>query len=288
MCRLYGLHANEPTKVECTLAYAQNALLKQSQEDRSGKEHSDGWGIACYGNGVPSLERRDTAAHQSVHFAEAAERLYAHTVVAHVRRATIGGPALVNTHPFTHGSWTFAHNGTVEAFDRVQPLLEREVPDQLLRERRGDTDSELAFLWILGRMLDEGVNMDDVGVEAFGPEPALLGDILGRAVSQLAEWSHLPGATDEDQSRLNFILTNGRVLVASRWRHTLFWVLREGIHDCEICGIPHVHHSRDADYRAAIVASEQISHEPWQEVADGSVITITDAIDPGIQAIGGG
>ena len=286
MCRLYGLHANEPTKVECTLAYAQNALLKQSLEDRSGKEHSDGWGIACYGNGIPSLERRDTAAHQDVFFAEAAERLYARTVVAHVRRATVGGPAITNTHPFTHGSWTFAHNGTVRAFDRVQPLLEREIPEQLLLERRGDTDSELAFLWILGRMLDEGMNPDDLDTDALGTEPGPLGDIVGRAVHRLAELSYVPGAPDKKQSRLNFILTNGRVVIASRWRHTLFMLLREGIHDCEICGIPHVHHSPDADYRAAIVASEPITHELWQEVVDKSVITMADAIEPRIQRIG--
>ena len=272
MCRLYGLHANEPTKVECTLAYAQNALLKQSLEDRSGKEHSDGWGIACYGNGVPSLERRDTVAHQGVHFASAAERLYAHT--------TVGAPAIAKTHPFTH-------NGTVRAFDRVRPLLERDVPEQLRLERRGDTDSELAFLWILGRMLDQGVDPDDLDPDTFGTEPGLLGDIVGRAVHRLAELSHVPGAADKKQSRLNFILTNGRVLVASRWRHTLFILLREGIHDCEICGIPHVHHSPYADYRAAIVASEPISHEPWQEVLDGSVVTIADAIEPRIQEIAG-
>jgi glutamine amidotransferase len=285
MCRLYGLHANEPTKVECTLAYAQNALLKQSQEDRSGREHSDGWGIACYTNGVPSLERRDTAAHQDVHFATAAERLYARTVIAHIRRATVGEPAIANTHPFTHDSWTFAHNGTVRTFDKVRPLLEREIPEKLLRERRGDTDSELVFYWILARMLDKGVDLGEGGLETVDPE--LLADILSSSVRVLAELSHLPGAPDEKQSRLNFILSNGRILVASRWRHTLFWLLREGIHDCEICGIPHVHHSPDTNYRAAIVASESITHETWQELAEGSVITIADEIKPWILTIEG-
>lgn len=287
MCRLYGLLANEPSKVECTLAYAQNALLKQSLEDQSGEEHSDGWGIACYGNGVPSLERRDTAAHQDIHFAAAAERLYAHTVVAHVRQATVGGPAIANTHPFTHGSWTFAHNGTIQAFDRVRPLLELEVPGQLIHERRGDTDSELVFYWILGRMLDQGVDPDAPGPQSFGHEPGLLAEIVSQSVRLLAEMSYVPGATDEEQSRLNFILTNGRILVASRWGHTLFWALREGVHDCEICGIPHVHHSPDADYRAAIVASEPISHETWQELPNGSVMTIAHEIEPRIQAIEG-
>ena len=136
-------------------------------------------------------------------------------------------------------------------------------------------------------MLDEGVDPDAPGAQSFGPELGLLAEIVSHAIGLLAEMSYLPGATDEEQSRLNFILTNGRILVASRWGHTLFWALREGVHDCEICGIPHVHHSPDADYRAAIVASEPISHETWQELADRTVITIADEIEPRIHAIEG-
>ncbi len=33
MCRLYAMHANEPTRVECGLVIAQNALMTQSQSD---------------------------------------------------------------------------------------------------------------------------------------------------------------------------------------------------------------------------------------------------------------
>jgi glutamine amidotransferase len=135
-------------------------------------------------------------------------------------------------------------------------------------------------------MLAQGVGPDDLGPDSHGPEPELLGEVLGQAVRLLAEWSYMPEAAEERQSRLNFILSNGRILVASRWRHTLFWVSREGIHDCEICGIPHVHHSPEAEYRAVIVASEPISHEPWQELPDRSVITIGKEIEPRIQAIG--
>ena len=33
MCRLYAMRANEPTRVECSLVHAQNALMQQSQGD---------------------------------------------------------------------------------------------------------------------------------------------------------------------------------------------------------------------------------------------------------------
>ena len=55
MCRLYGFLANEPAKVDCSLVYAQNALMQQSRVDESGLDHTDGWGIVTYHEGVPHL-----------------------------------------------------------------------------------------------------------------------------------------------------------------------------------------------------------------------------------------
>ena len=46
MCRLYGFHATEPTKVECSLVHAQNALMSQSRVDSQGLSHGHGWGVA--------------------------------------------------------------------------------------------------------------------------------------------------------------------------------------------------------------------------------------------------
>ena len=70
------------------------------------------------------------------------------------------------------------------------------------------------------------------------------------------------------------MLTDGEVLTASRWGNTLHWVTRRGIHDCEICGVPHVQDLEESDYRAVVVASERISQESWQEVPEGSVLLV--------------
>ena len=90
MCRLYAFHANEPTKVECSLVFAQNSLLAQSRRDVLGRAHSDGWGIGYYPEQVPVVERNIAAAHEGLHFSAAAERVYARTVAAHVRLAAVG------------------------------------------------------------------------------------------------------------------------------------------------------------------------------------------------------
>jgi glutamine amidotransferase len=270
MCRLYGFRANEPTKVECTLAYAQNALLSQSRADLRGKSHPDGWGIGFYEDSEPAIERRATAAYEDLHFSATAERMFAQTVVAHVRKATVGAADLANTHPFAHLRWMFIHNGTVRAFDRVRPLLEEETAPELLRLRRGTTDSELTFYWLLTRMKQTGIDLS--GMPSF---PTSVVDSVGTAVKTLDQWCTREGA--ERPAQLNFILTDGHILVASRWHNSLHWVEREGVHDCEICGIPHVRHVDGTNYRAVVIASEPITHEAWCEVPEGALLSVGDS-----------
>jgi len=278
MCRLYGLRANEATKVECTLVRAQNALLLQSRGDLRGLDHPDGWGIGVYEDGTPVVERRATAAHADLHFSVTAERVFSPTVIAHVRRATVGIPVLNNTHPFAHGAWTFAHNGTVTGFGELAGRMEREIPGDLLRYRLGSTDSELAFYWLLARLQRAGVRGG-----AHDSGTAALVQVVARSVRELASWCE--AAAPAETPKLNFLLTDGHTLVATRWNNSLSWVQRRGVHDCEICGIPHVHHHPEVPYRAVVVASEAISHEDWQEVPNHSILFTNGSIETSIRSL---
>jgi predicted glutamine amidotransferase len=60
---------------------------------------------------------------------------------AHLRRATLGGLTLVNTHPFVMAEYSFSHNGTVI---RYPDLLGNDVP-----KPAGETDSEALFNWLI-------------------------------------------------------------------------------------------------------------------------------------------
>ena len=279
MCRLYGFRANESTKVECTLVHAQNALMLQSRRDLRGASHTDGWGLAFYHNSHPDVERRATAACEDLHFSATAERIYTETVVAHVRLATVGQPTAVNSHPFAFGPWTFAHNGTLTGFDRLQESLIAETAPRLNAAREGTTDSEHAFYWLLSRMEQAGFDPGHPAVDL----PGLL-QVVAESILELAQRSADVGP--EKPAKLNFVLTDGKHLVASRWNNSLHYVLREGVHDCEICGIPHVHHHSGVDYRAIVVASEPISHEHWREVPDRSILGIGPDIGAELHDIG--
>jgi glutamine amidotransferase len=111
----------------------------------------------------------------------AEQGLTSHCVIAHVRLASVGEPALENTHPFrrTLGRHVhvFAHNGTLKG------LAERYPASRLERIPVGETDSELAFVLLLERLRSvwgDGTRIPDVAdrlrvFAAFAKEMAALG-----------------------------------------------------------------------------------------------------------------
>ena len=264
MCRLYALRANEPTRVECSLVRAQNALMEQSKGDSQGMMHGHGWGVADYPDGVPIVERQTWAAYHGEHFAKKAAKVYAHTVVAHIRRATVGPPSLENTHPFSHGRWIFAHNGTVKNFDRVREYMLDAIDFGQRNAIQGSTDSEHLFHYL-------------ISLWAKHPERELL-ETVRFGLNQVIKWSHM---VDRDvQPSLNIVLTNGEQMIGSRFGRSLWFLNRQSVFICDICGKQHVHHETGAHYRSVEIASEPLTSEAgWKGVPDGSVF----AVDPDFQ-----
>lgn len=261
MCRLYAMRANEPTRVECGLVHSQNALMEQSKGDSQGLMHGHGWGVADYPDGVPVVEKQTWAAYHGEHFAKKAASVYAHTVVAHVRRATVGEPSIENTHPFAYGRWIFAHNGTIKRFDEVRDHLLDALDFGQRNAIHGTTDSEHVFHYLLS-------------LWSKAPDADLL-DTVRTGLNQVAEWCRL---VDPDaKPSLNVVLTDGDQLVGSRLGRSLWFLDRSVVITCDICGKPHVHHETGAHYRSVEIASEPLSgDEDWKGVPDGSVY----AVDP--------
>ncbi|MFC7047817.1 class II glutamine amidotransferase [Emcibacter nanhaiensis] len=255
MCRLYGFMATEPTKVECTLVHSQNALMAQSRSDLKGYSHSHGWGLAAYQNHIPETERQAWAAYHGEHFQRAATKVYAHTVIAHVRRATVGGAKLENTHPFCDGRWVFAHNGTVPNFDQVREKILLATAPEHRNQIKGETDSEHLFRY--ARTLIDREEKPEIS------------RIVRKVVQDAESWAL--EIDPEARPGLNIILSNGEELAGSRLGRSLVFVVRSGLYDCEICGFPHIHHDPSKDYKAIIIASEPLTHEKWTEVPERSI-----------------
>jgi len=258
MCRLYGFRANEATKVECTLVHAQNALMVQSRGDLAGQTHANGWGVATYEDHRPRIEHEAWAAYSGEQFRRAAETIYSTTVLAHVRRATVGPSTIENTHPFEHGRWSFAHNGTIPKFAVVQSRLLEAMAPEHRRAIRGQTDSEHVFHFLLS-------------IREREPSMPIV-ECVRAGIHQIVGWCR--EADPQAAIGLNIMLTDGEELVGARHGRTLFYVERHGVYDCEICGFPHIHHDPATPYRAVVVASEPITHERWREMPDRSLFHV--------------
>jgi len=204
MCRLFACRSREPGAVSHELFHGANALRVQS------REHPDGWGLAWYEGNAPRVVRSLTPAHGDADFERLSQYVSAHTVLAHVRKASVGRVAAENTHPFQRGPWLFAHNGTLPEWERRRAALEELIHPALRAELRGETDSERCFLLFLSR-LRRRCNPDSA-------EAGAAAAALSETVSLVREIFEQDGA----KSSTTFLATDGRILLACRRGRTLF------------------------------------------------------------------
>ncbi|HHF3028788.1 TPA: class II glutamine amidotransferase [Vibrio diabolicus] len=143
MCELLGMSANVPTDI----CFSFTGLIQRG--GRTGP-HRDGWGITFYeGKGFRTFKDPKPSCESQI--AELVQNypIKSRAVVSHIRQANRGGVNLENTHPFTRELWgrywTFAHNGQLSGYQDLHTGRHRPV---------GETDSELAFCWLLKQMED--------------------------------------------------------------------------------------------------------------------------------------
>ncbi len=141
MCRLFGLHAG--TNVVTATFWLLDAPDNLAAQSR---RNPDGTGLGVFdGQGRPQVRKQPIAAWQDSQFATEAHEMTGTTFIAHVRYATTGSHAVVNTHPFLQDGRIFAHNGVVEGLDSLdERLREMGTADLVL----GETDSERVFALI--------------------------------------------------------------------------------------------------------------------------------------------
>jgi glutamine amidotransferase len=255
MCRIFGYRGVLPTGVRRALVDEENALATQS------RLHPDGWGVAWYEAGSPRLFHSLDCAHLSESFHDLCDRVSSDTVVAHVRKASVGPLALCNTHPFAEGPWVFAHNGTIPDFDAVRPALEAALSPARRAGLRGDTDSERVFALFLTHL----ERLADAAVAELDQACAALAATLSTLFAMTED--------SEESPSLNLLVTNGRVLAACRQGRSLFF----STHDFPPPGTRSLARSAASGERVEhlLVASERIGQEhAWTELADGDVVGV--------------
>ena len=105
-----------------------------------GEKNPHGYGFGAFVDGNAQLWKHTESALESGAYGQMPWLDDTRSMVAHVRKATVGGVNLDNTHPFHVGDLIVAHNGTFGEVDQVDARLGIETLRRL--GVRGDTDSE--------------------------------------------------------------------------------------------------------------------------------------------------
>ncbi|GAA2792332.1 ergothioneine biosynthesis protein EgtC [Saccharopolyspora taberi] len=208
MCRHVG-YLGPPVSLAELLLEPEHSLLEQTwaPDDmrQGGTVNVDGFGVGWYREGRPEPHRYRSLLPMwtDTSFASMAADVRSGAVLAAVRSATVGMPVVVTAcAPFSDDQWLFSHNGRVDGWpDSLAAAASRlDVVDLMTL----DAPTDSAVLWaLLRRSLRKGRDPAEAVRE-------LLGEVLAESPT----------------SRLNFLLTDGEVLVATTWWHSL-WVRGE-------------------------------------------------------------
>ena len=157
MCRL-AAYSGPAIPLENIIVRPAHSLLLQSQHATEAKlaVNGDGFGIAWYGEReeAPGLYRDVLPAWSDGNLLSLCRMIRSPHFLAHIRASTVGETSRTNCHPFTHGRWSFCHNGQIPHFAQLRRQLSEGLPDALYEARRGTTDSEMIFLTLLKHGLD--------------------------------------------------------------------------------------------------------------------------------------
>ncbi|WP_394756660.1 class II glutamine amidotransferase [Rhodoferax sp.] len=258
MCQLLGMNSHLPASL--TLSFT-----GFSQRGGGTAHHADGWGIAFFesesstpdqpGKGVRYFVDKEGAATSPIAKMLRTYPIKSHNVIAHVRKATLGAVALENCHPFVRELWghywVFAHNGDLKNYAPTLHGSFRPV---------GNTDSELAFCWLLQELAKSHVGV---------PSVEELNKTLAELVPQIAR-----------HGTFNFLLSNGQAL----WSHAsthLYYVLRQHpfkpVHlkdDDVSVDLASLNSAKD---RLAIVVTEPLTtDEDWVAMQPGELLAFVD------------
>lgn len=246
MCQLLGMNCNTPTDIVFSFTGFSN---------RAGKtgEHTDGFGIAFFeGEGVRLFVDAQPALVSPIAALIKNYPIKSKNVIAHIRKATLGQIELKNCHPFCRELWgrywVFSHNGDLKNF---HPTLHGAFHPV------GQTDSEMAFCWIMQELSKAHVRM---------PSFDEFSNTLSELVAQVCPYG-----------TFNFMLSNGEVLWAF-CTTKLYYIIRRypftsaHLHD-EDMAIDFSQVTTPQDQVAVIVTEPLTTDEVWTPIQPYKLIT---------------
>ena len=200
MCR-WAAYTGAPIFLDEIVSRPAHSLIHQSHGATQCHSaiNADGFGIAWYGaKAEPGLFRDVLPAWSDPNLKSLTAQVQSRLFLAHVRASTGTATSRNNCHPFTHGRWSFMHNGQVGGYDSFRRDADMMIPEALYPHRKGATDSEALFLVAIA----EGLDHDPRGA-------------LERAAARFIRLARQKGAAPH--LRITAALSDGKNLYAVRY-----------------------------------------------------------------------
>jgi glutamine amidotransferase len=268
MSRLFGVRVSDPQLLACALHPHREDLSTEAVN-----ENHEGWGIGFYQDDRALVKKRPQALKQRIDFAEAAADMKSPALLGHARRPTSGVLSFEDTHPFQFRSWLFAHHGMVDGFEERRGALEEQIPDFLRQHLAGTTDSERVFFLFLAALSEATRQRLE--------DPALKAETVARAAREAIVRVGKSGGRGKEGDTLNFIVTNGRLLVAVSLGRPLYRAVIDGVQDCARCRVPPMVAGRaptrvNHPYLKAVLVScgQQEPGPAWEKLPEGSMLLV--------------
>ncbi|MFW8565520.1 class II glutamine amidotransferase [Orrella sp. 11846] len=208
MCRFLAYQGPEIT-VHDLLYAPEHSLIKQSYQAHESDRplNADGFGLGWYSPDItpePARFVSVTPAWNNMNLKSLASHIRTPVVLAHVRRASIGGVAENNCHPFHYKNMLMMHNGYVDDFIQIKRSLTNKLSDERYAWVNGQTDSQHLF----ALFLDHYLNGEARGANAMAAAFVTLFQDLATLKQQ---------AGLNSPSFLNMVITDGQEMVATRY-----------------------------------------------------------------------
>ncbi|POW05807.1 hypothetical protein PSHT_10634 [Puccinia striiformis] len=285
------LHSHLTTDVYSdTLPFNYSSIINQAFDCRlrldAGPINADGFGVGWYDteleDSVPCVFQAITPAwflprkfwYEKSVLTLIEWRTYLHSS-AHVRASTTGALSEENCHPWIYGSLLWMHNGNISGFNKIKRLLQAELSDEFFHFPQGktkqlllnpsvffiiintnkihvklllnigSTDSE----WAFALFLNELSKVTDARAGNF--PYMVLKETMIKTIEKLKSWWISTG--EVEPSRMNFAVTDGRSVVATKY------------------------HKFDKREKIVLIASEPLTFEKtdWIEIACQTLIVVT-------------
>jgi predicted glutamine amidotransferase len=274
MARLFAYLANRPDVGSKVIESASSII------DHSSAREPMGWGAGFYQGGEVLLRRRPVDERSTLPIAASLADLRTTVLLGHVRSATVGSLSTENTHPFRYRQWLFAHTGTIPSFAAMRQRLIESIPQFLMRNVRGDTDSELLFHLFLSFLHDTG-NLDRLEVNP--------SDARGALRSTVALLDRLCAEEGAGPCAGNMIATDGENIVAFHGSDRMAYRTYQGRHDFDGLLGDEGPRRRVPDIDTArvylLVADYDGDSSGFTPVPERSILTLTRATDPTVEPL---